>query len=83
MKSIIYPAIFYKLEDGYYVEFPNLPGCLTEGDNLIEAFNMAGDVLYLWAKCNLNMPKPSKFEDIKVEGDNIKLLVKACKYKKK
>lgn len=35
MEAIIYPAIFYKQDKGYYVEFPDIPGCLTEGDTLI------------------------------------------------
>lgn len=82
MEAIIYPAIFYKQDKGYYVEFPDIPGCLTEGDTLIEAFNMAGDVLNIWFECNQEKPQPSNFEDIKVYGDNIKLLVKASLYKK-
>ena len=49
MEKIIYPAIFHRGEDGgYWVEFPDLPGCLTEGDTLEEAFLMAGDALDCW-----------------------------------
>ena len=30
MEKIIYPAIFHKDEGhGYWVEFPDLPGCVT------------------------------------------------------
>lgn len=39
--KIIYPAVFYPFSDGsggYTVEFPDLPGCITEGRNLEEAF---------------------------------------------
>ena len=42
--KIIYPAVFYPFSDGsggYTVEFPDLPGCITEGRNLEEAFEMA------------------------------------------
>ena len=43
MKNIIYPAVFHKAEEGgYWVEFPDLPGCVTEADTLEEAVVMAG-----------------------------------------
>lgn len=49
MEKIIYPAIFHKEKDGRYrVEFPDLPGCLTDGDTVEEAFFMAGDALDCW-----------------------------------
>ncbi len=38
----IYPAIFQPGEkDGYCVTFPDLSGCITEGDTLEEALYMA------------------------------------------
>jgi antitoxin HicB len=33
---------------GYTVEVPELPGCLTEGDDLSEAKRMAKDAIGLW-----------------------------------
>ena len=49
MKNIIYPAVFHKAEEGgYWVEFPDLPGCVTEADTLEEAVVMAGDALFVW-----------------------------------
>lgn len=42
-----YPAIFQKEEDGFTVYFPDLPGCITEGDTLEEAIEMAKDALCL------------------------------------
>lgn len=38
MKPIVYPAVFHKEENAYLVEFPDLPGCITYGNDLIEAF---------------------------------------------
>lgn len=32
---------------GYTVTFPNLPGCITEGDTLEESFAMAKEALEL------------------------------------
>ena len=33
---------------GYWVRVPELPGCLTEGDTLVEARRMAVDAITLW-----------------------------------
>lgn len=42
----IYPAIFQPREQGgYTVEFPDLPGCFTEGHTEQEAMEMARDAL--------------------------------------
>lgn len=44
--KLVYPAIFTPYEDksgGYVVEFPDLPGCVTGGDDLAEAIFMAED----------------------------------------
>ena len=50
MSKIYYPAVFHIAEDvgGYWVEFPDLPGCFTQGSDDIEAISMAEDVLGLW-----------------------------------
>lgn len=51
MDRYIYPAIFDPCEDGgYTVTFPDLPGCITEGDSLDEALIMAKEAmsLHLW-----------------------------------
>lgn len=46
--KFVYPAIFTAEGKGYVVEFPDLPGCLTEGDTLEEALDMANDALSLY-----------------------------------
>ena len=48
MANYIFPAIFeagYEHEQGYTVTFPDLPGCITEGDTLEESIYMAKDAL--------------------------------------
>lgn len=48
MDKYIYPALFESSEDGgYCITFPDLPGCITEGDTLTEALTMAKDALEL------------------------------------
>ena len=38
MGNIYYPAVFHVSEDnsGYWIEFPDLPGCFTEGKTEIQ-----------------------------------------------
>lgn len=36
----VYPAIIHQ-EDGYWVEFPDLSGCFTNGSTLEETMEMA------------------------------------------
>lgn len=48
MDKMIYPAIFHPEADGYSVHFPDLLGCVTEGDTLQEALKMAEDALGLY-----------------------------------
>lgn len=43
----IYPAIFDYADDGISVEFPDLPGALTCGDNDEEALRMARECMAL------------------------------------
>lgn len=48
MDRYIFPAIFEPGEiKGYSVVFPDLPGCITEGDTMEEALHMAKDALEL------------------------------------
>lgn len=43
-----YPAIFIPYGGSFTVEFPDLPGCVTQGDSLQEAFEMAEDAACGW-----------------------------------
>ena len=41
--KLVYPIILYPMEeheDGYTVEVPDLPGCVTEGHDLADALDM-------------------------------------------
>lgn len=46
MNKLFYPAIFHTAEEGgFWVSFPDLPECLTEGDDMQEAYEMAVEAL--------------------------------------
>lgn len=48
MNKLFYPAIFHIAEEGgFWVTFPDLPECMTQGDNMQEAYEMAVDALGL------------------------------------
>lgn len=82
MEKIIYPAIFHKDEKrGYWVEFPDLPGCLTEGDTLEEAFLMAGDALDCWFEDPAQKrPKPTPITEITAEEGAVVQMVQPAPY---
>ena len=48
--KLVYPAIFTPFDEGngFTVEVPDLPGCVTEGDNLIDAIEMGNDDASGW-----------------------------------
>ncbi len=48
MNKHFYPAIFHEEDNAYWVEFPGLPGCVTQGDTFEEAYEMSTEVLGLY-----------------------------------
>jgi predicted RNase H-like HicB family nuclease len=75
MKEIEFPAIFHVAEEGgYWVEFPDL-GIFTQGDDLEEAINMAGDCLLCYADEIKEDTKVTPIENIVLaEGEYVKLI---------
>ena len=78
----IYPAIFTKEETGKYaVEFPDLQGCFTCGDNLDEAMKNASEALGLYLISALeedeDIPTASDIKEIVCAKDEIKTYVVA------
>ena len=48
MNKLFYPAIFHQAEEGgFWISFPDFPECLTEGDDITQAYEMAVDALGL------------------------------------
>ncbi|MGN0491904.1 type II toxin-antitoxin system HicB family antitoxin [Ruminococcus sp.] len=78
MKKIFYPAVFTKEENGYWVKFPDLPGCFTEGDSVSEAYEMAQEAMGLWLETEskgFNYPEASDITGIRTaENEQIVLV---------
>lgn len=74
--KLIYPAVFKPFSDqseGYVVEFPDLPECVTESKNLEEAIEMGIDAASGWILGELEdgeqIPSASSYSKIAVEND--------------
>jgi len=78
-----YPAIFYKCDpdegEGYTVDVPDLPGCVTEGGTLEEAIFMGIDAASGWIADELRegrpVPPPSSMEAIIPDEGGFKSLL--------
>jgi len=72
-----YPAIFLDEGSGYFVKFPDLHPCYTEGKTLEEAVIMAKDVLEsrieVILECGEVLPEPSDIDML--SGDRLMLIV--------
>lgn len=80
MDRYIFPAIFEPGEKkGYTVSFPDLPGCITEGDTMEEALHMAKEALelhlYGMEEDEDEIPNPSQPEELKVPEKSFVSLV--------
>ena len=80
--KLVYPAVFTPYEDGsggYAVEFPDLPGCVTGGDNMAEAVFMAEDAASGWVLTELEdgkaAPKATEIRDVAYGADQFVSLI--------
>lgn len=76
-----YPAIFTydKNDDCYYVKFPDIENCFTDGKDLPEAIEMGEDVLSLML-CQMEddgaeIPVPTNIKNIETNTDETLSLV--------
>ncbi len=81
----IYPAIFHK-EESYWVEFPDLDGCVTDGDSLEEAMENAQESMGLYLAALLeegqSLPDASDIREIKSEDVVSYVSVDVNKYRR-
>lgn len=76
MDKLFYPAIFHKAEEGgFWVEFPDIPECMTQGDKMQQAYEMAVEALGL-ALVNRKeekeeIPVPSEIDRIQGEDGTL------------
>jgi predicted RNase H-like HicB family nuclease len=67
-RQFVYPAVFEEDENGFFVDFPDIKGCHTEGADLSEAVVMAKEALELCLEVLIEngetLPAPSKAEEV-------------------
>lgn len=75
----VYPAIFHKEDDAYWVEFPDLEGCQTYGTTLNETIEYAQEALmgYVLTLLEMNQPlaQPSELSSILCDENSFTSLV--------
>jgi antitoxin HicB len=64
--KITYPLRLHPQTGGFWAEFPDLPGCYTQGDTEEETLHMAKDALTGWLAVrferNFKIPEPSRLK---------------------
>ena len=75
MSKIKYPAIFHKDENSYWVDFPDLNGCVSDGANIEEAYGNAQEALGLYLDkegdiFDRNINEPSEISTVIKENKN-------------
>lgn len=82
MAKYVYPAIFTPEEEGgYFINFPDLEGCYTCGNDLTDGMEMAEDVLslvlYDYEEEGKEIPIPSQLSAFTTENGSFVTYV-AC-----
>jgi len=72
MDRLFYPAVFHKAEEGgFWISFPDIPECLTQGDDMQQAYEMAVEALGLslttMEEVGEELPEASSLEQINTE----------------
>ena len=79
MNRLFYPAIFHEAEEGgFWVTFPDVPECMTQGDDMQQAYEMAVDALGLslttMEEAGEEIPKASTLDKVDPE-DGVLIIV--------
>ena len=81
MAKYAYPAVFTAENNSYSVSFPDIDGCLTFGETIPEAIEMAEDalclMLYDLEEEGSEIPKPSDAKELKVNNNEFVTMI-AC-----
>lgn len=69
--KLVYPAIFYKEDNNYIAEIPDLNNNSTFGETLVEVIDMATDMangyIVTLLDCNDEIPKPTEIANLKCD----------------
>lgn len=89
LTKYFYTALFHKEENGgFWVSFPDFPECLTRGDNMSDAYEMAVDALGLALEDRIkenNVPDATFIDAIEIEANAYPVIIEfdLLEYKRK
>ena len=80
MAKYVFPAVFTKeREGGYSIYFPDVEGCITQGEDLQDGLDMANDalclMLYHLEEKHESIPTPTDPLEIKIDENSFVSLV--------
>ena len=80
MKKLFYPAIFHKAEEGgFWITCPDFPECMSQGNDIQQAYEMAVDALGLAITSReeekLEIPSPSEPYQLNIAADEFCVVV--------
>lgn len=87
--KFFYPALFHKEDDGgFWVSFPDIPECLTQGTDMSQAYEMAVDALGLTLEDRMkenNVPVPTSIDFLVIAENSYPVIIEfdLLEYKKK
>ena len=87
--KFFYPALFHKEDDGgFWVSFPDIPECLTQGTDMSQAYEMAVDALGLALEDRMkenNIPVPTSIDFLVIAENSYPVIIEfdLLEYKKK
>ncbi len=87
--NYFYPALFHIAEEGgFWISFPDIPECLTQGENMTEAYKMAVEALGLALEDRIkdnDIPVPTEIDKIRQEEGAFTVIVEfdLLEYRKK
>lgn len=78
--KLFYPAFFHKAEEGgFWVSFPDIPECFSEGNDMEQAYRMVTEALGLALidreKRQEEIPIPSKIDALEMDKDAVLVIV--------
>jgi len=87
--KFFYPALFHKEDGGgFWVSFPDIPECLTQGIDMSQAYEMAVDALGLALADRIkenNVPVPTSIDSLMIAENSYPVIIEfdLLEYKKK
>ena len=87
--KFFYPALFHKEDGGgFWVSFPDIPDCLTQGTDMSQAYEMAVDALGLALEDRMkenNVPVPTSIDFLVIAENSYPVIIEfdLLEYKKK